>query len=145
MKNKRLKWYGIMFALFILFLYIMGTYDLFMMLGHNENYYMSKGYGQIVHEYFTNYPIIGLVFWVVNLLGGLISPILYLLKNKISSKIALVSFASDLILILLGALFNNRFKVFSTFVICFDLFILLITLLFGLFVYFEDKKILKKD
>lgn len=32
MKASKLKWYGVLFALFILFLYIMGTYDLFMML-----------------------------------------------------------------------------------------------------------------
>lgn len=139
MKNKRLKWYGILFALFILFLYIMGTYDLIMMLGHNEAYYISKGYGQIVHDYFTNYPIVELVFWIINLLGGLISPVLYLLKHKFASKVAFVSFLSDLILILLGALFNNRFKVFSTFIIGFDMFILFITLLFAIFIYFENK------
>ena len=39
---KKLKWYGIIFALFILFLYIMGTYDIFEMLNHNEAYYESK-------------------------------------------------------------------------------------------------------
>ena len=41
---EKLKWYGIGFALLILFLYIMGTYDIFMMLSHNTAYYDSKGY-----------------------------------------------------------------------------------------------------
>ena len=33
---KKLKWHGIAFSLLIFFIYIMGTYDFFMMLSHNE-------------------------------------------------------------------------------------------------------------
>ena len=84
---KKLKWHGVVFSLFILFLYIMGTYDIFMMLFHNVNYYNSKGYGEIVVNYFTNYPVYLLVFWISNLLCGLLSPIMYLVKNKNSYKL----------------------------------------------------------
>lgn len=82
MKSRKLKWYGVLFSLFMLFLYVMGTYDLFMMLGHNEAYYLSKGYGQAVHEYFTGYPPVGLVLWIVNLLSGLISPLCCFLEER---------------------------------------------------------------
>ena len=71
---KKLKWHGIAFSLLIFFIYIMGTYDFFMMLSHNEAYYVSKGYGEIIHDYFTDYPIAGLVLWVGNLASGLTSP-----------------------------------------------------------------------
>ena len=140
---KKLKWHGIIFALFILFLYIMGTYDIFMMLSHNEAYYISKGYGQIVHEYFTNYPIVGLVMWIGNLMCGLLAPVLYLFKNKNAYKVAYASFIFDLLLILLGAIFNNRFEVFETNIICFDMFILIITLLFGIYTHINNKKSIK--
>ncbi len=73
---EKIKWHGVVFALFILFLYIMGVYDIFMMLSFDEAYYASKGYGQSVVEYFTNYPLFGLVFWIGNLAFGLISPTL---------------------------------------------------------------------
>lgn len=136
---KKIKWYGIIFALFILFLYIMGTYDLFMMLSHNEAYYISKGYGEVVHNYFTNYPIFGLILWIGNLICGLLAPVLYLLKNKNAYKVAYASFIFDLILILLGAIFNNRFKVFEINIICFDMFILIITLLFGIYTHISNK------
>ena len=67
---KPLKWRGVLFALFLLFLYIMGTYDFFMMLSHNESYYFSKGFCEGVHQYFTDYPIPGLILWVGNRFDG---------------------------------------------------------------------------
>lgn len=137
---KTLKWSGVVFALFILFLYIMGTYDIFMMLSHNEAYYLSKGYGEIVHNYFSNYPITGLILWIGNLMCGLIAPILYLLKNKYAYKVAYASFIFDLLLMLLGAIFNNRFKVFDINIICFDIFILVITLVYGIYLHFQIKR-----
>lgn len=137
---KKLKLSGIIFALFILFLYIMGTYDIFMMLSHNEAYYISKGYGEVVHNYFTNYPVVGLILWIGNLICGLLAPVLYLFKYKKAYIVAYASVIFDLLLILLGAIFNNRFKVFETNIICFDIFILIITLLFGIYTHINNKK-----
>lgn len=137
---KKLKWYGVLFALFILCIYIMGIYDLFMMLSHNINYYESKGYGQIVIDYFTNYPIYLLVFWIGNLICGLVSPLLYVLNNIHAYKVAITSFGCDFILILLGIIFRNRLNVLGLDIFCFDLFILIITLLFGIYLYFNNKR-----
>lgn len=137
---KKLKLFGIIFALFILFLYIMGTYDIFMMLSHNEAYYLSKGYGEIVHNYFTNYPIFGLILWIGNLISGLVAPVLYLLKKKCAYKVAYASFLFDLVLMLLGAIFNNRFNVFDTNIICFDIFILVITMIYGIYLHIQIRK-----
>ncbi|MDO4491669.1 MAG: hypothetical protein Q4B85_11445 [Lachnospiraceae bacterium] len=134
MKKKR-KWTGILFALLILFLYIMGAYDLPMMLTHNEAYYLSKGYGESAIRYFTDYPLYLLVFWVLNLAGGLISPILYLMKCRQAYKVAFLSAAADFILILLGVLFRERINALGVDIFCFDLFILVITFLFGVYLY----------
>ncbi|HIR57308.1 MAG TPA: hypothetical protein IAA54_06540 [Candidatus Gallacutalibacter pullicola] len=138
---KKLTWYGVVFALFLLFLYIMGTYDFFMMLNHNDAYYSSRGYGEIVHHYFTDYPVPGLILWIGNLISGLAAPILYLLKNKHAYQTAYASFLFDLFLILFGAIFKNRFQVFEAPIICFDIFILIITFLFGLFLHLQAKKL----
>lgn len=140
MKSRKLKWYGVLFSLFMLFLYVMGTYDLFMMLGHNETYYLSKGYGQAVHEYFTGYPPVGLVLWIVNLLSGLISPLCCLWKKECAWKVAFISGLSDLLLILYGVMFRKRFSVFSPFIICFDIGILIVTFLYALFLYTGSRK-----
>ena len=137
--TKRLKWHGILFALVILFLYIMGTYDIFMMLSHDEAYYFSKGFGERVHQYFTDYPIPGLILWVGNLACGLTAPILYLLKQKCAYQVAYTSFLFDLFLILFGVIFRDRFGVFPAAVVCFDLFILIVTLLFGVYLHLREK------
>ena len=137
---KKLKWYGVIFALFILFLYVMGTYDIFMILSHNTGYFDSKGYGESAVTYFTKYPLYLLIFWILNLAGGLISPILYLVKSKHSCKVAFVSAFADLILMLLGVVFRNRISALGMNIFCFDLFILIITFLFGLYLYFAYKK-----
>lgn len=141
---KKLKWHGVLFALFMLFIYIMGTYDIFMMLSHNEAYYLRKGYGEIVHNYFTGYPVPGLILWIGNLVSGLIAPILYLLKNKCAYQAAYASFLFDLFLILFGAIFNNRFRVFDITDICFDISVLVITFLFGIYLHLQVKKIERK-
>ncbi|MDO4466680.1 MAG: hypothetical protein Q4C49_06690 [Bacillota bacterium] len=132
---KKRSWLGIVFALFILFLYIMGTYDLPMMLGHNEAYYLSKGYGESAIQYFTNYPLYLLVFWIVNLACGLISPILYLIKNTNAYKVAFLSAIADFVLIVLGVLLRNRIVALGIQIFCFDLFILVVTALFGIYLY----------
>ena len=141
MKMKKLKWHGVLFALFMLFIYIMGTYDILMMLSHNEAYYLSKGFGESVHRYFTDYPVPGLILWIGNLASGLIAPILYLLKNKWACQVAYASFLFDLFLILFGAICRNRFGIFDLTIICFDLFILVITLLFGIYLHLQGKKL----
>ena len=136
---KKLKWHGVLFALFLLFIYIMGTYDIFMMLSHNEAYYLSKGFGESAHHYFTDYPIPGLILWIGNLVGGLLAPILYLLKKRCACQVAYASFLFDLFLILFGAIFRNRFRIFDPSIICFDIFILVITFLFGVYLHLQVK------
>lgn len=138
---KTLKWHGVLFALFMLFLYIMGTYDIFMMLSHNEGYYLSRGYGEIVHAYFTDYPVPGLILWIGTLVSGLIAPILYLLRKEYAYQAAYASFLFDLFLILSGAMFNERFEVFDLAIICFDIFILVSTFLFGVYLHLQAKQL----
>ena len=137
---KNLKWYGVLFALFMLFLYIMGSYDIFMMLSHHEAYYLSKGFGEGVHRYFTDYPVPGLILWIGNLASGLIAPILYLLKNKCAYRVAYAAFLLDLLLILFGAICRDRFSVFDGTIIGFDIFILVLTFLFGVYLHLQVKK-----
>ena len=138
---KKLKWYGVLFALVVLFLYIMGTYDIFMMLSHNKAYYLSKGFGEGVYRYFTDYPVPGLILWIGNLMGGLLAPILYLLKKKCAYQVAYASFLLDLFLILFGVAFRNRFRGLDLAIICFDIFILVITFLFAVYLHWQVKKL----
>ncbi len=126
-------WHLWLIALFLLFMYSMGIYDLFMMLGHNEGYYLSHGYGSQVIKYFTNYPIYFGVLWVTNLICGFAAPILLIIRMKAAKIFAFVSAVSDLLLIILTSIFRNRLQVLGANVAGFDVFIMLIT--FGLYGY----------
>lgn len=111
-----------------------------MMLTHNEAYYMDKGYGAGVHDYFTNYPAGLLILWIGNLFCGLLSPILYLCGNQYAYKAAFLSFAFDLLLISFGVILKNRIDALGFSIFVFDLFILLSTLLFGIYAYFSHNE-----
>lgn len=137
---RTLRWHGVIFALVLLFLYTMGIYDFFMMLSHQEAYYLSKGFGASVHQYFTDYPLPALILWIGNLAGGLLAPILYLRKKPYACRTAYASFLFDLLLICFGAMFRERFRVFDGTVICFDIFILVVTFLFGVYLQRQGKR-----
>ncbi len=127
------KWHLWIVSIFMIFMYFMGIYDFFMMLSHNKAYFASHGYGQVVIEYFTNYPLYFMVFWIVNLLAGFISPILLILKDERSKNLALISTIADAILLILTFAFRNRWYALGIRVAVFDFFILVIT--FGLYLY----------
>lgn len=129
---KKIKWYGVLFATFVVFIYIMGIYDLFMMLGHNGAYYEAHRYGQNVMNYFTDYPIGLLVLWIANLVCGVLSPILYVFKKGVCVKIAFLSFSADALLITITCIFRNRIGILGWNIFLFDLFILLMTFGFGM-------------
>ena len=128
-KKNKLKISILLFSIVMAFMYSMGIYDLFMMLSHNSVYYEAHGYNHLVVEYFTNYPIIFLVFWVTNLISGILSPlfILFHKNKKIGIRLALISAVSDFILLIATFLFRNRLEVLGKEVAFFDLFILLLS------------------
>lgn len=127
------KWHLWSISIFMIFIYSMGIYDFFMMLSHNKSYYLSHGYGQGVIEYFTNYPFYFMIFWIANLLAGFISPILLVLKDERSKRLALISVIADVIFLILTFSFKNRWSILGSGVAVFDFFILTITL--GLYLY----------
>ena len=127
------KWHLWIIAFCMIFIYIMGIYDFFMMLSHNQTYYASHGYGQEVIKYFTNYPLYFMIFWIANLLAGFMSPIFLIFKNIYSKYLALISTVADAILLLLTFTLRNRLAVLGSGVAGFVIFILAST--FGFFLY----------
>src|SRR5699024_1037985 len=137
-------WHLWLIALFFIFIYANGVYDYFMMLGHNVDYYGSKGFTEETHKYFTNYPIIPLVFWTVNIICGVITPILLLFRKKLAVWIALVSAIAITLLELSGFIFMNRWEALGTFVSVFDIGLLILTWIFFYYCkHLKEKGILK--
>lgn len=97
-KWKGSPWHLWLVGFFFVFIYAYGAYDYFLMLGHNESYYNSKGFGDAVVVYFTDYPIIHLVFWTANIFSGLLAPFLLLLRSRWAVQVSLISAVSILCL-----------------------------------------------
>lgn len=129
----REKWFIVIVSLFMLFMYSMGIYDFFMMLSHNPQYYASHNYGSAVYDYFTEYPVYFLIFWLGNLVCGFLSPLLLIFDKKVAKPLAAASVISDVILIIFTSIFRNRIAVLGQNVFMFDIFIVFITLL--LYIY----------
>lgn len=126
-------WHLWLIGSFFIFIYANGIYDYFMMLGHNASYYNSKHYGEAVVKYFTNYPIVFLVFYTTNIFCGLIAPILLLFRTRWTVLVSFVSAISMLCLEVLTFTFRNRWNILGPWVSLFDIALLLITI--GFFFY----------
>jgi len=133
-------WHLWVMALFFIFIYANGIYDYFMMLGHNADYYSSKGFGEKTLKYFTNYPIVPLIFWTINIFGGMIASILLLFRTRLVVWIALISAISMLFLDVIGFAFRNRWEALGTFTSLFDIGLLILSWIF----YFYCKYLAKK-
>jgi hypothetical protein len=134
-------WHLWLIGFLFIFIYANGVYDYFMMLGHDANYYNSKNYGENVVEYFTDYPFVFLVFYTINIFGGLIAPILLLFRTRWAAFMALVSAVSMLFLEVLTFAFRDRWNVLGAWVSLFDIALLLLT---GGF-YFYCRTLAKRD
>jgi uncharacterized membrane protein len=129
----RIPWTRWLIGVFFIFVYAYGIYDFFMMLGHDAAYYSSRSYGAVVVTYFTDYPPLLLIFWVTNIVSGVIAPILLLLRSRWAVQVSLISAISILILQFLTFTFRNRWNVLGPWISLFDIAIMLMT--FGLFIY----------
>ncbi|QAA32312.1 hypothetical protein [Clostridium manihotivorum] len=133
-------WHLWVTAVLFIFIYVNGTYDYFMMLGHNANYYNSKHYGEAVVQYFTNYPIVFLILYTTNIFSGLFGPIILLFRIRLAKTISFVSAVSMLFLDALTFAFRNRWNVLGPWVSLFDIGLLLITWAFFFYCRMLSKK-----
>lgn len=134
--SSRVPWHIWLMGLLFAFIYSYGIYDYFMMLGLNSDYYNSKNFGESVYEYFTDYPIVPLVFWTINVFSGLIASILLLFRSRLAMRAAFVSSVSMLCLQVLTFAFMNRWNVLGPWISLFDFALLILT--FALFYYCRE-------
>lgn len=103
-------WHFWLVAAFFLFLYGVGVYDFIMIHSGSAEEYLLKNFEPSAVAYFTDYPILPLCFWVINLAAGVAAPVLLLLRQKIAEWFALVSAVSDLVLMFITFTFMNRWN-----------------------------------
>ncbi len=131
-QNKTL-WHLWVIGIFYFFLYGIGVYDYFMVLGLNEAYYNYNNFGEEVYAYFMNYPLLPLIFWTANIFSGITSSILLLLRLRWAVQASFISAISIILLQLITFGFMDRWHILGTRLSIFDMVIMLMKL--GFFLY----------
>lgn len=129
----RYSWHLFLISGLFLFLYGIAVYDYMMTVTHNQGYFEYLHYNQAIIEYFTNYPLIPLIFWTINVFVGIITPVLMLMRKEISFYSSAATFVSMLLLDFITFGFRNRWNVIGTRASTIDILVLILTL--GLCIY----------
>lgn len=138
-------WHRWIVALVMIFIYTNGLFDFFMMLTHNISYYESKGYGEAVYGYFTDYPLVPLLFWALNITTGFLAGFFLLFHLSWAKKLALISALSMALLQLITFGFMDRWNILGTYISIFDLFLLLLTFSFYGYCRWQEKLIANRE
>lgn len=101
--------------------YVMGAYDQFMMLSFNDAYYASKGLGEAAVTYFTGYPLLLLLTWIINIYGSIAAGLLLLVRSKLAEKFALTSLVSIVALEVYTFAFRDRWIALGPSISLFDI------------------------
>lgn len=131
--SSKAPWHLWIIAGMFLFIYANGVYDYFMMLGLNKDYYRAKNYGEAVKNYFSNYPVIPLILYTINIFMGVLAPCLLLLRSRWAVLLAGLSAFTILGLEFITFTWMNRWDILGAAVSLFDIFILLLT--FAMYLY----------
>lgn len=90
-------WHLWLVGIFFLATYAMGARDYVLCLTVSEAYFESQGWHGAV-AYFTDYPLVPLVFWTTGLAAGLAAPAALLLRSRWAVPIALAAALAQLLL-----------------------------------------------
>ena len=139
-KNIRYSWHLLLIVALFLFLYGIAVYDYIMTVSHNTGYFEYLRYNQTVIDYFTNYPLVLLILWTINVLGGMVTLLLMLMRKETAFYFSTATFVSMFLLDLITFGFRNRWHVIGGRASATDIFMLILTLGLCVYNYFLFKK-----
>lgn len=123
----RAPWHLWVVGVFFVVLHVGGVYDQIMLLSQNAGYFQQQGFGDAQIAYFTNYPLLRALIWIVAIWGGLAASILLLLRTRFTYPVALTALVAQVILIIVTFGFLNRWQMFGPRFSLFDFTILFLT------------------
>lgn len=138
-KNVRYSWHLLLTVALFLFLYGIAVYDYIMTVGHNQGYFEYLRYNRAVIDYFTNYPLVLLIFWTINVFGGIATLLLMLMRKEIAFYFSLATFVSMFLLDIITFAFRNRWNVIGAQTSAIDILMLILTLGLCIYNYFLFK------
>ncbi|WJZ02402.1 hypothetical protein [Corynebacterium freiburgense] len=124
---------GVIFAVLMVLLNLMGLYDFAMSLGLHEGYFSSQGYGNEATEFFRGFPFLFTALWFISLVSGIVAPVLFLMKSKFMELMAFLAMTSYGLFILLTTLFRGRIAALGFIGFVIDVSLLALLVLFYLY------------
>ncbi|MFC9999959.1 hypothetical protein [Nocardia sp. NPDC127526] len=116
-------------GLFFLLLNAIGAYDYIETHTHNAEYFARQGYGPEQIAYFTDYPVVPLVFWTINIAAGLVTAALLLFRSRRGVFAAATATISQLCLQAVSFGFMDRWSTLGPRLGLFDIGVLVLTAL----------------
>jgi len=139
-KKIRYSWHLLLIVTVFLFLYGIAVYDYIMTVSHNQGYFEYLRYNQTVIDYFTNYPLVLLIFWTINVFGGIGTLLLMLMRKEIAFYFSVAAFVSMFLLAVITFGFRDRWNVIGAKASAIDILMLILTLGLCIYNYFLFKK-----
>lgn len=139
-KNVRYSWHLPLIVALFLFLYGIAVYDYIMTVSHNQGYFEYLHYNQAVIDYFTNYPLVLLIFWTINVFGGIATLLLMLMRKEMAFYFSVATFISMFLLDVITFAFRDRWSVIGAKASAIDTLMLILTLGLCIYNYFLFKK-----
>ncbi|GAB4587303.1 hypothetical protein [Nocardia sp. IFM 10818] len=120
-------WHRWPIGLFFLLLNAIGAYDYVETHTRNADYFARQGYGPDQIAYFTDYPMVPLVFWTINIAAGLAAAVLLLLRSRSAVPAAATATISQLCLQAVSFGFMDRWSILGARLGLFDIGVLALT------------------
>ncbi|ASR33762.1 hypothetical protein BAY61_00800 [Prauserella marina] len=114
----------------MLALYLAGARDYLSLLEPNVDYIHSQGWGDDAIAYFTDYPLVIKIIWTINVVAGLIAPVLLFFRSRLAVAVALTAISAQVVLMLITFAFLDRWAALGAFTNLWDVGIALLTLAF---------------
>jgi len=129
-RDTRRPWHLWLIAIAVFALYVGGARDYLLILVDDTNYIVGQfGQGGVV--YFADYPPLLRAVWTINILGGLIAPVLLLGRSRWCVPVAVLTAAAQLVLLAATFTFLDRWAALGSATSWFDIGVGLVTVLFA--------------
>ncbi|MCP2252327.1 hypothetical protein LY13_001066 [Prauserella aidingensis] len=116
----RRPWHLWLVAIAMFALYVGGARDYLLILVQSSDYIRGQ-FGPDGLTYFADYPFVLRIVWTINILGGLIAPVLLVLRHRWALAAALVATAAQVALLVTTFAFLDRWAMLGAATSWFDI------------------------
>ncbi|WP_250442551.1 hypothetical protein [Actinotalea sp. C106] len=133
MDEARRPWHLWLVGFLALALYVMGARDYLLSAALDADYFAAQGYDDGGVAYFTDYPVAPRILWTLNVVAGLLAPVLLMLRSRWATPTAAVAAGAQVVLLVVTFAFMDRWAALGAGIAGFDIGIAVLTV--GLWAY----------